>query len=195
MLLFSQTDVSDYTDIFNHLQQDKGGITLNEILAIDDQKRELENRRNFHLPRVSEEDMPVVVSGLEGGEEGNRNVLLNEMTRSPEHEETAGIVLMNPPAERVEVAIPCVEDEVNPSVSLVVHSANEMTRETPKPEERITEDVKPIVQEETRTQETVKKSKPKKNKEHREKKKERNVSAKESIVLIDLAIPNNNESL
>lgn len=204
-LVSSQDDVSDFDAIVSHLQREKGGITLQEILAMDDQKRELENRRHFRLPQVKEEDMPVVVPGLEGREEGSSNVLLSEMTRSSETEETTGIVLMNPPAEGVESAPQLVESrEANPLVSIVVHSTSKTVGEPDKPKETVTETEKPaetfredgmpIAQEETQVQEVEQRVQPKKEKKKREKKKGRFASAKENIVSTDVTIPNN-ESL
>ena len=205
-LVSSQDDVSDFDAIVSHLQREKGGITLQEILAMDDQKRELENRRHFRLPQVKEEDMPVVVPGLEGREEGSNNVLLSEMTRSSETEETTGIVLMNPPAERDEAAPQLAESrEANPLVSIVVHSTSETVgepdtpketvTETEKPAETVREEGMPIAQGETQVQEVEQRVQPKKKeKKKREKKKGRFASAKENIVSTDIAIPNN-ESL
>ena len=173
---------------------------------MDDQKRELENRRHFRLPQVKEEDMPVVVPGLEGREEGSSNVLLSEMTRSSETEETTGIVLMNPPAEGEEAGPQLAESrEANPLVSIVVHSTSETVGEPDKPKETVTETEKPaetvreegmpVVQEETQVQEVEQRVQPKKKeKKKREKKKGRFASAKENIVSTDVAIPNN-ESL
>lgn len=149
--------------------------------------------------------MPVVVPGLEGREEGSSNVLLSEMTRSSETEETTGIVLMNPPAEGVESAPQLVESrEANPLVSIVVHSTSKTVGEPDKPKETVTETEKPaetfredgmpIAQEETQVQEVEQRVQPKKEKKKREKKKGRFASAKENIVSTDVTIPNN-ESL
>lgn len=204
-LVSSQDDVSDFDAIVSHLQREKGGITLQEILAMDDQKRELENRRHFRLPQVKEEDMPIVVPGLEGREEGSSNVLLSEMTRSSETEETAGIVLINPPAEGEEAVLQLAESrEANPLVSIVVHSTSETVGEADKPKETVKETEKPAetvredgmsIAQEMPTQEVEQRVQPKKKeKKKREKKKGRFVSAKENIVSTDIAIPNN-ESL
>ena len=87
--------MSDYDAIVSHLEN-KGGITVSDILAIDDQKREIEKRKNFRLPKVNEEDMPVIVPNLEGAEEGREDgSLLVDMTREEENEDASGVVLIH----------------------------------------------------------------------------------------------------
>lgn len=95
-LVSSQADVSDYDAIVSHLEKNKGGITVSDILAIDDQKREIEKRKNFRFPKVNEEDMPIIVPNLEGAEEGREEGgLLVDMTREEENEDTLGVVLIH----------------------------------------------------------------------------------------------------
>ena len=88
--------MSDYDAIVSHLEKNKGGITVSDILAIDDQKREIEKRKNFRFPKVNEEDMPIIVPNLEGAEEGREEGgLLVDMTREEENEDTLGVVLIH----------------------------------------------------------------------------------------------------
>ena len=208
----SQADVSDYDAIVSHLEKNKGGITVSDILAIDDQKREIEKCKNFRFPKVNEDDMPVIVPNLEGAEEGREDgSLLVDMTREEENEDASGVVLihhdvLDNEANREESAWlenrEMTEEvtEVAPVVLVARHGEEEKEEKEEKKEE---EERNAITVNETTT-EVRQESAPEpraqtQNMERREKRKGKKkksafVSPKDNIVSPDFVVPNHENS-
>ena len=212
----SQADVSDYDAIVSHLEKNKGGITVSDILAIDDQKREIEKRKNFRFPKVNEEDMPVIVPNLEGAEEGREDgSLLVDMTREEENEDASGVVLihhdvLDNEANREESAWQenreMTEEvtEVAPVVLVAHHGEEEKGEEEKEEKEKKEEEERNAITVNETTTEVRQESAPEpraqtQNMERREKRKGKKkksafVSPKDNIVSPDFVVPNHENS-
>lgn len=201
--------MSDYDAIVSHLEN-KGGITVSDILAIDDQKREIEKRKNFRLPKVNEEDMPVIVPNLEGAEEGREDgSLLVDMTREEENEDASGVVLihhdvLDNEANREESAWQenreMTEEvtEVAPVVLVAHHGEEEKEEEKKEEEERnaitVNETTAEVRQESAPEPRAQTQNTERREKRKGKKKKSALVSPKDNIVSPDFVVPNHESS-